>query len=158
MKTEDLTAIFQRNVYVINRQVEGLGHAESMLQLPFRGNCMNWVVGHLVESRDTILKRLGGEPLLTAEEAALYAFDSEPLTDTTKAVAFETLLAHIQESQVRLDQGFSTVSPEALAAYTDEEQKNTVADQIDFLAWHDTYHVGQLEYLRQLTGVNDKIF
>jgi hypothetical protein len=33
----------------------------------------------------------------------------------------------------------------------------TVAEKIAFSHWHETYHVGQLELLRQLAGKNDKV-
>jgi hypothetical protein len=33
----------------------------------------------------------------------------------------------------------------------------TVGKQITFLQWHETYHLGQLEPLRQLAGKNDKV-
>ena len=33
----------------------------------------------------------------------------------------------------------------------------TTAEFLHFLLWHETYHTGQTELLRQLTGVNDKV-
>ncbi len=33
----------------------------------------------------------------------------------------------------------------------------SVGAWLHFLLWHETYHVGQMEYLRQLAGVNDKV-
>ncbi|OYV88568.1 MAG: hypothetical protein B7Z63_00165 [Ignavibacteriae bacterium 37-53-5] len=37
------------------------------------------------------------------------------------------------------------------------ERKVTVAERVFFLYFHETYHVGQTELFRQLTGKNDKI-
>ena len=36
----------------IKLRIEGLTHADSMKQLPFPGNCMNWNIGHIMVYRD----------------------------------------------------------------------------------------------------------
>jgi hypothetical protein len=36
-----LADAFNRNVEIIKLQTAGLSHADSLIQLPFRGNCMN---------------------------------------------------------------------------------------------------------------------
>jgi uncharacterized damage-inducible protein DinB len=33
----------------------------------------------------------------------------------------------------------------------------TTAEFLHFLLWHETYHAGQTELLRQLSGTNDKV-
>ena len=37
------------------------------------------------------------------------------------------------------------------------ERKSTVAQRVFFYYFHETYHVGQPELFRQLTGKNDKV-
>ena len=49
--TEDLITALGRNLDVIKAQTKGLSHADSLLQLPFRGNCLNWVLGHIAGTR-----------------------------------------------------------------------------------------------------------
>ena len=44
-----------------------------------------------------------------------------------------------------------------LDAPFDNERDDTLRKRLAFMAWHDSYHTGQTEYLRQLTGVNDKV-
>jgi uncharacterized damage-inducible protein DinB len=36
-------------------------------------------------------------------------------------------------------------------------ETESMAERLAFAHWHETYHVGQLELLRQLTGKNDKV-
>lgn len=55
----DLIESLERNLYIIKVQTQGLTHADSLLQLPFRGNCLNWVVGHIAANRNTMLYFLG---------------------------------------------------------------------------------------------------
>jgi methionine salvage enolase-phosphatase E1 len=38
-----------------------------------------------------------------------------------------------------------------------EETQSTILERLQSLVWHETYHIGQLEPLRQLAGKNDKI-
>jgi hypothetical protein len=60
---EKLIQLYQRTQWIIDRQTEGLTHADNLLQLPFRANCMNWVLGHLTVYRDKVLELLGESPL-----------------------------------------------------------------------------------------------
>ena len=36
-------------------------------------------------------------------------------------------------------------------------QKSTLGERLFFLYFHETYHVGQTEFLRQLAGKDDKV-
>ena len=37
------------------------------------------------------------------------------------------------------------------------EHKRTLGERLFFLYFHETYHAGQTEYLRQLAGKDDKV-
>lgn len=156
ISAQDMTSMLKRNMWVIGQQVDGLTHEDSLLQLPFRGNCLNWVIGHMIVHRDKMLKRIGGEPLWGAEVAAFYDHGSEPITDGTNAVNFETMLADLQTSQERLEAAMQAATDSQLDAAA-EGRDGTVRDYLAFLVWHDAYHTGQTEYLRQLAGVDDKV-
>lgn len=107
--------------------------------------------------RDKALEALGEQPILESQEMILYQRESTPLTDETSAVPLDQLLTALTESQKRLLALLEAVSHDRLAASADAEDKRTIGDRIEFLHWHETYHVGQLEILRQLTGKNDAI-
>jgi len=154
---EKLIQAFERNQWVINAQTEGLSHSDSLLQLPFRGNCLNWVLGHIVVYRDKTLTLLGGAPTLTEAEADLYLRGSEPITDGVTAVSLERLLSASDQSQKRLTAALQQAPPDTLAALYSGERQQTVGDRVVFMLWHETYHVGQLEILRQLAGKEDTI-
>src|SRR5258707_13686376 len=76
---QELSDAFARNMNVIGRQTAGLTHADSLLQPAMRGNCLNWVLGHIAASRNVILRMLGEEPVLTVEYAERYKRGSEPV-------------------------------------------------------------------------------
>ncbi len=45
----------ERNQGLIVKETYGMTHAESVPQLSFASNCMNWILGHLAEYRDALL-------------------------------------------------------------------------------------------------------
>ena len=65
------------------------------------------------------------------------------------------LLADIERTQTQLENGFAEISEQQLAETN--ENGRSVAERILFLAWHEGYHLGQTEYLRQLAGKDDKV-
>jgi uncharacterized damage-inducible protein DinB len=140
---------------VIHRQLNGLSNEDSFLQPPFRGNCLNWVLGHVVFSREAVLTELGEAFPWTEAEAARYMRNSEPVTSAEDALSLERLLSALEESQARILAGLKRVSDEDLEKPAGDDE--TVGEQIAFSHWHETYHVGQLELLRQLSGKNDKV-
>ena len=68
LTSQQLSDAFARNIMLLNRQAAGLSQADSLLQPPVRGNCLNWVLGHLVDNRNTILALVDEE---TAIDQAL---------------------------------------------------------------------------------------
>ena len=154
MTPETMISLLRRNTGVIQRQTSGLTHDDSLLQPPFRGNCLNWVIGHINVYRDNMLKALGESPIMSEADTALYDHGSEPITDGSTAIDFKRLMADLKTAQAQLENALNSVSEAHLNRV---EQDRTIRDQLIFYVWHETYHTGQTEYLRQLTGVNDKV-
>ena len=155
---ETLIKMMEWNTGVIRMQTRDLTQAESMIQPPFQGNCLNWVVGHILTSRDTILKLMKLVPVLSAEELAIYDRGSEPLTDASRASSLAELLEKVKMSEERIRVGLGCLTEDELAASTPFGRSHgALGGHVFFLLWHETYHVGQLELLRQLAGKNDKI-
>lgn len=152
---QELADLFDWTYQIIHMQAKGLSHEASVLQLPFRGNCFNWVVGHLVQHRDVVLKALGQSPLLTEAQKEMYKRGSAPLTDGATAVALPQLLRLLDESQKQITAVLQTLPVEAFDQIYREP--STLGESLRFLHWHETYHTGQLEILRQLAGTDDAI-
>jgi len=81
-----LSDSYDRNVQIVRMQTDGFSQPDSLIQLPFRGNCMNWLVGHLVTNRYNVLKLLGAELPAGAERLARYARESEPIQADSEGV------------------------------------------------------------------------
>ena len=157
--TTDLIGGLERNLGIIKAQTEDLSHADSLLQLPFRGNCLNWVLGHMAENRNTLLRFLGEEAILSEAHAARYGYGSEPVCgDGDDILTLEQLLAALEQSQGALAARLETITPEEMAREEESFLGTTTLGQlVFFLFWHESYHVGQPEYLRQLAGKDDKV-
>ena len=158
LTTDQLTQAFGRNVSILHMQAAGLTHADSLRQLPFRGNCLNWVLGHLANNRDRILLTLGAAAV-TGAAGDRYARESEPvIADGPGVLPLEELLRLLTASQEALAAALASATPETLARIVPAGQRTaTVAERVFFLYFHETYHVGQTELLRQLAGVDDKV-
>jgi uncharacterized damage-inducible protein DinB len=156
--SETLIDLFGVDLWVIKKQLEGLTHADSLLQLPFRGNCLNWVLGHIVASREGILKLLGESPIWSEEEAAAYDRGSEPITCHGDVHSLEKLMDDLDRSQQVLIAALERISQEELEKTIETFRgEKALGNHVAFLLWHEAYHVGQLELLRQLAGKDDAV-
>jgi uncharacterized damage-inducible protein DinB len=154
---QQLSDAFARNVNIIGRQTAGLTHADSLLQPAMRGNCMNWVIGHIAASRNAILRMLGEEPVLTAAQVERYKRGSEPvLGEEDGIMTLPALLDALNREQAEIAAGLDRATPETLAQDANFGGM-TVAQALFTLYFHECYHTGQTEYLRQLAGTNDQI-
>jgi uncharacterized damage-inducible protein DinB len=156
-----LIDLLDTNFNIIQRQTKGLTHADSLLQLPFRANCLNWVMGHIVERRELMLTLVDEATLWTPEQVARYERNSKPVLNGDDALPFEKILADFATGQERLTEKLKQMSLDDLTVIGKQVIQGmppqSIGEWLHFLVWHETYHVGQTEILRQLTGVNDKV-
>jgi uncharacterized damage-inducible protein DinB len=153
-----LSEAFARNTSLILRQTEGLSQADSLIQPPSHGNCLNWVLGHVVQYRDNAFDLLGA-PRVMGEAGERYKRESDPVTGEGPGVLpLEALLEILAHSQDALQRALE----DATETYLEQEAPTqrgmtTRGARLFFYYFHETYHVGQTELLRQLAGRDDKI-
>lgn len=158
MLVEMLGPGFEFNGSVIHRLTEGLSHADSLIQPPMGGNSLNWVLGHIVVNRSSVLDALGLEPLPEPAPAALARYQSgtDPVTEAAPGVlVLADLLRAVDASSARIKAGFEQMTPEALRR---EQDGRPVGQRLLGLYWHETYHIGQLELLRRVAGQHHPVF
>jgi hypothetical protein len=155
----DLIGALERNLGIVKSQTQGLTHADSLLQLPFRGNCLNWVLGHLTANRSGMMQALGEKPILSEAEVKRYGYGSEPVCgDTGDILTLEQLLAILEQSQQAITASLQKAGTEELAREVQSFLGTTTLGQLlFFLYWHESYHTGQTEALRQLAGKDDHV-
>jgi hypothetical protein len=156
---ELLAKAFERNRRIVQAQCESLTHEDSLLQTPYNINCLNWVVGHILDGRSRLLEVLDEEPVLPPERTARYRRESDPVTaDGPEVIRLDEMMVALDESQERLAAALARLGPDDL------ERQVEVGDHAEPLGWrlhfayfHDTYHTGQTDLLRQVAGTDDRI-
>lgn len=148
MDAQSLARTFSLNHQVIKTNTEGLSHEDSLRYPEPGGNCLNWVVGHIVAARNSILELLGAERIWTKEESAPYARGTKPIP-AADARPLAAILADLDRSQERLSSWLERASTEDLERAAGD---STVGEKLAFLQFHETYHAGQTGLLRRLLG------
>jgi uncharacterized damage-inducible protein DinB len=155
---ETLIGSFGLTHQLIRMQTDGLSHKDSLLQPPFRGNCLNWVLGHILEGRNTALTLLGESPIWDNEKVSRYGRGSEAITRGEQALPLGRLLEDLDRSQERIAAALTGTTPEELATVVPfRGSQRPLGQALASQHWHETYHTGQLELLRQLAGTDDAI-
>ncbi len=154
-----LANVYTRNKMVLARQLEGLSHADSLIQPETRGNCLNFVLGHIVVYRDFVMEMLGLAPLMDPAERSRYGTDVDPITeDDEDVVPLERLITLLDQSNELLIEAIEGLSAEGLEREVQLGSSTaTLGQRLEFFGWHEAYHVGQTEFLRQLAGTDDKV-
>lgn len=150
-EVDKLTESFRTTNWLITRFSAGLTHEDSVTHPPFKANTFNWVLGHILVGRDRVLRLLDQEPLLDSSWTGLYESGSPTITIKT-AVTLGNLLNTLEKSQEALVGGLQAIPTEVLSEKLGDQNKQSIAEMIAGLHWHETYHLGQLEILRQVSG------
>jgi uncharacterized damage-inducible protein DinB/uncharacterized protein YndB with AHSA1/START domain len=147
-----LVFILSTNDSLIERTFMGVKPDELWTRPTPQSNSLLWILGHMVTVRGALLKMLGDDfESGIGQQFARGATVQEPSTYPTR----EQILEASREVNARLYARLGALTGDTLAqpasrAFTPAVQ--TVRDQIAFLVMHDTYHVGQLGYVRKALG------
>lgn len=162
MNAATLARMYELTYFVLTQNSEGISDDMSLWAPQPGGNCINWVLGHILAQRIPILKLAGEEPIWSVEDAAPYRRGSTPLAPARAAEArsFDSLLRDLERSQQRLLAGLARIEPERLAAPGLPGLpggESPVGTQLAFFHFHESYHAGQTGILRRLLGLKGAI-
>ncbi|MGL4647809.1 MAG: DinB family protein, partial [Caldilineaceae bacterium] len=141
---------------LLDSQLDNLQHADSLIQPSEGGNCLNWLLGHVVDSRAWMLRLVGLPASFDAAPYERYKRDSDPIRAAEEALPLEQLRADFGAAQAPLLEWLTTAPPESQDAIP-EGSSRSVIEQIAFLVWHEATHLGQLEQFRRLAGRTEKV-
>jgi uncharacterized damage-inducible protein DinB len=150
---------FALNLRLIKLQTDGLSHEDSLIQTTYNINSLNWVLGHIAVNRDNVLRVLDAEPLLSDNESVRYKRGSEPVrTDDGLILSLESLLYVLERGQETISAVLSSLAVEDMDRELQSGENNvTLESRLFGLYFHDTYHTGQTDLLRQVAGKNDQV-
>ncbi len=141
---------------VVRVNTAGLTQEDSLVQPRPDGNCLNFVIGHLVNVYDKVLPLVGQEPVLGAA-VARYERGAPALRDPSEAMELSELLAAFDTQTERFQAGLATLTPEALerpmpGPDSNGELTETVRSLLGTILFHQAYHAGQTGLLRRIVG------
>jgi uncharacterized damage-inducible protein DinB len=142
--------------YVLEKNLGGVTHQESLINPQPGGSCLNWIVGHLTRSRNSALRLLGEKPLYPAEELDAYDDNGGIPFRPEQAMQFEELKRRFKALQEPLVNGLHRLSPDMMdrpAPFSPTgNPQETIGSLLAAIAFHEAYHVGQSGILRRVIG------
>lgn len=147
MHNFETLVIFKMNNRATNINLEGITHEESLLKPGGGGNCINWILGHIIVSRDDMREILEMDKAASEDLLNNYSRGTKTITKE-KAIDFGRLLKIFNDLQEPMEKKI-----EATDFSTNQEDLK----QLTFLCFHEAYHVGQLGLLRRIAGKSGAI-
>ena len=151
-RVDAVALIFKLNNRLVTRALEGLSDDEIWTRPAGSGNAIGWILGHITESRASLLAELGDAggtpwPRQFSRGSTPGAVADAP----SRAVMEDTWRA----TSGRMREAFAELTPARLGHAPTKQGLPGVTDLtslISFYAFHESYHVGQLGYARRLLG------
>jgi hypothetical protein len=148
-KADEVFELYKFHNRIMHIFMRGVTHEESVLQLPFKHNCMNWILGHIVTNRSHVLEVVGAEHEWQKAVRDLYHQDTQPVTQESPSIKFETLVNYLDENLSLLEAALKDKSD----AWLEENFENYRGEKsryehVTSFHWHEAFHLGQLEVLK----------
>ncbi|HKE01569.1 MAG TPA: DinB family protein [Planctomycetota bacterium] len=148
----DLARRFRFNERFLAMLTKDLDETDWTARPPAGGNSAAWIVGHLAHFRRVTLRGLGADVPQAPWEPRV-AMGSKPREAEPIAPPAE-LMRDFAESGAKLEARLLAMTPEDAATPTPPlpDGSKTRAALATFYHFHETYHLGQLGYLRRTRG------
>lgn len=154
---KNISGMFRANTDIINKAIADVRPEDWFRKPGEDSNHLMWLLGHVVVHRGEVLKTLGGQ--FNSPWAPLFARGAEHVDDTAYPPVDE-----MRDAWNRISEQLKTAlraapedvltkpAPEGPPSF-DKKLSGTVA----FFAFHDTYHTGQLSFVRKWLGYGQTI-
>jgi len=146
---ESIYNMFKFNTQVFEQVLEGLTEDHEHARPIKRANSVNWVAGHIVRYRYSIANLLG----VDAESpwGELYRKGTEA-TNGDKYPSLDEIRAAWKDISAKMLKAIKEAEEETLTKvppWTKPGLENSIRGTVTFLAFHESYHLGQLGFLRK---------
>lgn len=150
-----LALIFAANAALLNKAFDGVGDDQLWHRPSSENNPILWIAGHMVGTRALIMQILGdpvdtgwgslfGRGAVIGEEATYPSKDDVLRQHSAIGDRLQAKLRSLTTDQLN---AVATVGPKPAGV-------TTVGEQLGFFALHDSYHLGQLGYIRKALGLS----
>ncbi len=144
--------MLKANAQIFQKTIDGIP-AEQWLTQPEDGsNHMMWIAGHIVVHRAMISKMLGAEWSAPWEKLFVRGAKLVPAGEYPNPIEIRQAWKEVSE---KLTDVLAEASADALGKPIPQGKPSldgTIGGTVGFLCLHETYHVGQMGYLRKWLG------
>jgi len=147
-----LAAILDLNTDLLLNAMEGLGEPEARLRLPGGGNSISFLAAHLTDTRHFLAARIGHS---LANPLTRYLGEARGIEDIATWPALPELRNAWCAVSAHLASALAGLSAAEIARPLSHRfpiADGTLVGMLAFLAQHDSYHVGQVAFLRRQLG------
>lgn len=151
-RLQPLAAIYALNTDLLVNGVEGVSDGQAKRRLDGGGNSIAVLAAHMAEARYYLANLLGAE--LTNPLAAMA--DASSIDEIEGLPPLSEIMEAWAEVSGELQGAFGRLTAERLdgdVGQTFPVPGGTAVDAIAFLAQHDSYHLGQVAFLRRQLGL-----
>jgi hypothetical protein len=138
--------------YALDRNLSDITDEEGRQAPPQGGNSLNWIVGHLVRTRNQTLGLLGAPPLFADADFAAYV----PGGDADGTLPLSELKRRFDALGPLVGEALASTTASRLAAAAPfsptGNPDETIGTLLASLAFHEAYHIGQTGLARRLLG------
>lgn len=148
------------NTKKLNDLCQQLSQEELFFQPYGNVNHLVWQLGHLMFTRNTIIKLLNDEPLLVLPTERQLFGPKCKIETPDSYPALEELLGEFERRGTRIVELAGNVSPERLSAESFLKVPSfgiTYAEQLQFFYIHECNHLGEINVLRNIVTKNREI-
>jgi len=147
-----LAALFDLNTDLLLNCLEGLSDEEARGRLEAGGNSITFLAEHLTDSRHFLVARLGHTLL---NPIARYLADVRSMDDIAEWPSLEEIRQAWLGVSTHLHGVLERLTAAELAEPTAQRflaEDTTRLGMVTFLAQHDSYHLGQIGFIRRQLG------
>ena len=147
-----IASIFKKNTQLFEKATEGIPPERWLAKPSDDSNHLLWIAGHVVVHRAIVPKLLGRE--WSAPWEKLFARGSKLVAPEQYPAAGEIQRAWVEVSQM-LSESLASAPADVLVQPTKKPMPSldgSISGSIGFLSLHETYHLGQMSYLRKWLG------
>ena len=159
--TKHLASRFSADLDTMRKFADGMSHEDSLLQPQgIEGNCLNWLIGHLTNSRNSLLRMSGfagaqWQGVVPWEQLRTrYGNGSQPITaDGPDVLKLAQLFEGLAAQQTAINEHIGNMPAEKADAEIEAIGRKLPIDHfVMYMYGHEQLHIGQMEYVRPLSG------
>lgn len=146
---------------VFERNLEGIDDAAARRKPASGANSIGWMLGHVANARMGVVRLLGGEPLEDVAKLDMYATSAADEFDEAKSHPLDVLRDLLHRSHASLAIALEAATEEQLGAPAPfsptDNPDETIGSLLATLAFHESYHCGQVGRARRDLGLEGRI-